>query len=193
MLQEIISHLQQLAERHSSSLTLALSTYEADKSPALYVTHHNASSAKPTRVAELFLSGNPPPKRSLQGVPIDNVDVNKHELAHIHHLDGSLHIVLSPQDARKVIQRGWGELHPLAGLLYRGYHFPPYWLPHWFFNIFGGQSQTRWAYLQRNKDTKSKLIPPTYCLIYAPNTAEQIEWTKAILDSTASWCLGQPL
>lgn len=177
---------------HFPSLSIALSTYEADRSPALFVTHDNSSSSHPTKVAKLYLSGNPPPRRSLQGQAIEDINRNKHELAHIHHLDGSLHVVLSPQDTRKVIQQGWGELHPLAGLLYRGYHFPPYWLPNWLFNIFGGQSRARWGYLQRRKETKGKLIPPTYCLVYAPNTFEQIEWTKTILDSGASWALGQP-
>lgn len=39
----------------------------------------------------------------------------KGEIAHIHHIDGSMHMVLSPSDAKKVIEMGWGELHPLAG------------------------------------------------------------------------------
>ena len=39
----------------------------------------------------------------------------KGEIAHIHHVDGSMHMVLSPSDAKKVIETGWGELHPLAG------------------------------------------------------------------------------
>lgn len=37
------------------------------------------------------------------------------EIAHLHPSDGSLHVVLSPADAQQVIDRGWGELHPLAG------------------------------------------------------------------------------
>ena len=40
---------------------------------------------------------------------------SKGEIAHIHHIDGSMHMVLSPSDAKKVIETGWGELHPLAG------------------------------------------------------------------------------
>lgn len=28
-----------------------------------------------------------------------------------------MHIVLSPTDAKKVIEAGWGELHPFAGRL----------------------------------------------------------------------------
>lgn len=37
------------------------------------------------------------------------------EIAHIHPSDGSMHMTLSPSDAKKVIEAGWGELHSLAG------------------------------------------------------------------------------
>ena len=37
------------------------------------------------------------------------------EIAHIHPADGSMHIIFSPSDAKQVIERGWGERHPLAG------------------------------------------------------------------------------
>ncbi|KAI4155264.1 MAG: hypothetical protein LQ340_001097 [Diploschistes diacapsis] len=37
------------------------------------------------------------------------------EVAHMHGSEGSLHLTLHPQDAAAVIQRGWGERHPLAG------------------------------------------------------------------------------
>ena len=39
------------------------------------------------------------------------------EIAHIHPSDGSMHMIFSPSDARKIIQAGWGESHPLAGVL----------------------------------------------------------------------------
>jgi hypothetical protein len=38
------------------------------------------------------------------------------EIAHLHPVDGSLHVVLGPADAQHAIDRGWGELHPLAGV-----------------------------------------------------------------------------
>lgn len=41
------------------------------------------------------------------------------EVAHIHHVDGSMHMVLSPSDAAKAIEAGWGELHGLAGFMGR--------------------------------------------------------------------------
>lgn len=38
------------------------------------------------------------------------------EIAHIYPSDGSMHMVFSPSDAKKVIEQGWGERHPLAGV-----------------------------------------------------------------------------
>lgn len=38
------------------------------------------------------------------------------EIAHIHPSDGSMHMTLGPSDARRVIEAGWGELHPLVGV-----------------------------------------------------------------------------
>ena len=38
------------------------------------------------------------------------------EIAHIHPADGSMHMIFSPSDAKQVIEKGWGERHPLAGV-----------------------------------------------------------------------------
>lgn len=38
------------------------------------------------------------------------------EAGHVHASDGSLHLVLRPADAKAVIEAGWGERHPLAGV-----------------------------------------------------------------------------
>lgn len=37
------------------------------------------------------------------------------EVGHIHPSDGSMHMTLSPSDAKRVIALGWGELHGLSG------------------------------------------------------------------------------
>ena len=37
------------------------------------------------------------------------------EIAHIHAIDGSMHMILSPSDAVCAIENGWAELHGLAG------------------------------------------------------------------------------
>jgi hypothetical protein len=36
------------------------------------------------------------------------------EICHIHHSDRSMHMNLHPDDARVVLEKGWGERHPLA-------------------------------------------------------------------------------
>lgn len=43
------------------------------------------------------------------------VPVSHAEVGHIHPTDGSMHIILSPADTKEVIEKGWGELHGLAG------------------------------------------------------------------------------
>jgi hypothetical protein len=39
------------------------------------------------------------------------------ETAHIHPHDGSMHMIFSTADAASVLDAGWGERHPLAGVL----------------------------------------------------------------------------
>jgi hypothetical protein len=36
------------------------------------------------------------------------------EICHVHHIDRSLHLNLHPLDAKVVLERGWGQRHPLA-------------------------------------------------------------------------------
>lgn len=38
------------------------------------------------------------------------------EVAHIHPADGSMHMIFSPSDAKQIIEKGWGERHPLCGV-----------------------------------------------------------------------------
>ena len=44
------------------------------------------------------------------------------EAGHVHPSDGSMHMILSPSDACLAIERGWGELHGLAG---HAFDLPP--------------------------------------------------------------------
>jgi hypothetical protein len=43
--------------------------------------------------------------------------LSKGETAHIHPHDGSMHMIFSAADATSVLDAGWGERHPLAGVL----------------------------------------------------------------------------
>jgi len=41
------------------------------------------------------------------------------EIAHVHTMkDSSMHVVLSPQDCKLVIEQGWGERHPISGRVF---------------------------------------------------------------------------
>ncbi|KAF5607866.1 uncharacterized protein FSUBG_4968 [Fusarium subglutinans] len=43
------------------------------------------------------------------------------EIGHMHGSDGSMHINLAPKDAKLVLEKGWGQRHPLSGtVLYLG-------------------------------------------------------------------------
>lgn len=41
------------------------------------------------------------------------------EVGHLHPTDGSMHFSLSPSDTKEVLEKGWGELHGLAGQIYK--------------------------------------------------------------------------
>ncbi|KAF2172940.1 hypothetical protein M409DRAFT_16891 [Zasmidium cellare ATCC 36951] len=41
------------------------------------------------------------------------------EIVHLHGSDGSMHLTLHPSDAKVVLEAGWGERHPLAGVFKR--------------------------------------------------------------------------
>ncbi|PWN34012.1 uncharacterized protein FA14DRAFT_161588 [Meira miltonrushii] len=198
----IIDHLSQIAKQNPDSITLALSTYEATDSPCLFVKHGNGSPAKPSTMAKFYLAGTPAPHLALEGDERNRVlprDPTKHELAHIHLSEGSMHLTLSPQDARKVVKEGYGERHRLAGMAYRGNYIPPYWLPNWMYNLVGGEANVRWSYqqvmLNKIKSNKiqqaGKLVPPTYTCIYAPTNEEELQWTLNIIDSSVAWSLGR--
>jgi hypothetical protein len=78
------------------------------------------------------------------------------EVAHIHETgDHSLHVVLSPADAKKVIDAGWGQRHAFAG-----------WRP------WGGRLE------------KIVNIPATYLLIYTPRTSEETDIVLEIVKAT---------
>lgn len=46
-----------------------------------------------------------------------HADFGAGETAHIHMRDGSMHMILSEKDATRAIEAGWGERHPIAGVV----------------------------------------------------------------------------
>ncbi|KAF4959846.1 hypothetical protein FGADI_1349 [Fusarium gaditjirri] len=88
------SFLSSLASSSSSKLKIATSLAERH-GPALFV-----ASDKPSH---------PIAKRT------------RGEVGHMHGSDGSMHVNLAPKDAKLVLERGWGQRHPLSGtVLYLG-------------------------------------------------------------------------
>ncbi|KAF5575253.1 hypothetical protein FPCIR_13246 [Fusarium pseudocircinatum] len=88
------SFLSSLASSSSSKLKIATSLAER-RGPALFVASEEPS--------------HPIAKRT------------RGEIGHMHGSDGSMHINLAPKDAKLVLERGWGQRHPLSGtVLYLG-------------------------------------------------------------------------
>ncbi|KAF4473218.1 hypothetical protein FAGAP_13354 [Fusarium agapanthi] len=88
------SFLSSLASSSSSKLKIATSLAER-RGPALFV-----ASEKPSHPIAKRTGG---------------------EIGHMHGSDGSMHINLAPKDAKLVLEKGWGQRHPLSGtVLYLG-------------------------------------------------------------------------
>lgn len=59
------------------------------------------------------------------------------EVGHMHPTDGSMHFSLSPSDTKEVLEKGWGELHGLAGQIYK----PNSQLPATYMMVYSPRSQ----------------------------------------------------
>ena len=75
------------------------------------------------------------------------------EIAHIHALDGSMHMILSPSDALTAIEARWAERHGLAG--------------------------------------RALGLPPTYLLVYAPETMEDVAIASRLLAAAIVYMTGR--
>ena len=98
--------LRDLAASNPTSLQTGKSCFEKH-SLALFLTPF--SNADKCLVDKAFKSMNPDSatRNATCGAPP--------EVAHMHGSDGSLHLTLHPSDAGLIIEKGWGERHPLAG------------------------------------------------------------------------------
>lgn len=68
----------------------------------------------------------------------------KGEIVHVHHSDRAMHMNLHPDDAKLVIQRGWGQRHPLA----RGGWFKQY-VPREFMMVYAPRNQAELEVIRR--------------------------------------------
>ena len=88
------------------------------------------------------------------------------EIMHPHHIDGSLHVVLHPEDIRTVIEAGWAERHPIARA--------DSWWTWWFFTTEGRPP-----------------VPEHLCFIYAPRTYEEVCIVMMIVEAGAWYVAGE--
>lgn len=72
-----------------------------------------------------------------------------YEVAHVHPSENSLHVYVSPQDAKLVMKRGWGQ------------RFPVTWL-----------------------------APPSWVMVYAPRSEEEVEVVKEIVRAAICFAAG---
>jgi hypothetical protein len=75
-----------------------------------------------------------------------------YEIAHVHPSENSLHAYVSPQDAKLVMKRGWGQ------------RFPVTWL-----------------------------APPSWIMVYAPRTEEEVEVVREIVRAAVCFAVGKNL
>ncbi|KAL1979823.1 hypothetical protein VTN96DRAFT_5083 [Rasamsonia emersonii] len=96
------------------------------------------------------------------GVPASPIaEMMLREISHVHSTgDHSVHVVLAPQDCKKIIQSGWGQRHPLDGVKW------PTKL------IFG------WS------------LPKEYILVYAPRTEEEVCLVMEIVRASVGFMSG---
>ncbi|GFF26942.1 hypothetical protein IFM58399_01561 [Aspergillus lentulus] len=88
------------------------------------------------------------------------------EVCHSHPVDGSLHLTLHPADVRAVLEKGWGQRHPLA------------WDD-------GGEEWCWWRW--------AKSVPPGFVMIYAPRDERELEVVMDIIRAAVWWVGGTEL
>ncbi|KAK0547904.1 hypothetical protein OC846_004678 [Tilletia horrida] len=150
------AHLDSLVSEHASAIQTGPSALEGGSVPALF----SIDPARRSPLSYQYVSG-----------------TSHSEFAHIHGYDGSLHLTMSPADARLVITQGWGQLHSLSGIGYRGF-----WMPKFLRN---------WGpYPSSSNPGKGGRLPPTYTFIYSPRNEEEIETIKSLILAAAKFSAG---
>lgn len=186
----LIEAMDKLAAKSPSHLTSGRSRIEPS-SHALFAVSHTLVTAGPSRstrsaafpspLAKLFLS-------SMKGAEFFHVHAqDTRDKTH----DGSVHCILHPQDAALVIEKGWGELHALAGCpSYSGFWFG--W-PSWLVTRPGQARWWSWSIPEGSKLASSgakKGLPPTYCMVYAPRDEDELKVVEAILQAAVAFATG---
>ncbi|KAK0532002.1 hypothetical protein OC835_003478 [Tilletia horrida] len=170
--------LAELVSAEPDKMYLAPSSLEGGSIPALFCSACSSTSAGVAAGGKGEGEGDgearsPTAKLYLSGMP-------KGEFAHIHRHDGSVHVVLSPADARAALDKGWGQLHSLSGLAYRGF-----WLP----SLLRTWRPPPTA--SHNTPPRRALgPPPTYTFLYAPRSDAELETVKTLIRAAARFSAG---
>ncbi|KAK4541231.1 hypothetical protein LTR36_008147 [Oleoguttula mirabilis] len=82
------------------------------------------------------------------------------EVAHPHHVDGSLHVMLHSDDIKTVIDAGWGERHPLAR---------------------ADSPWTAWFFITESRPP----VPENLAFVYAPRTYAEVLTVMAVVQAGA--------
>ncbi|CBQ71083.1 conserved hypothetical protein [Sporisorium reilianum SRZ2] len=199
-IQHILNTLQHRADAQPSHLRIGSSTIEAH-STALFAISHTlvTGSDQVSRSTRSALFPSSLSRRFLSSV--------RGEFVHIHCQatseagetawleDGSLHMTLHPDDAALVVERGWGELHSLAG-------FPSYsgfWLgwPAWLVRLRpeGCTSARWWTRSSMPTEPNARVgkavgLPPTYCLVYSPRNLDEAQVVLDIVQAATAFAIG---
>lgn len=86
------------------------------------------------------------------------------EVCHAHPSDGSLHLTLHPADVAVVLERGWGQRHPLAR-----------------------EGSWWWRALRSGKKT----VPAGFVMVYAPRDEGELGGVLEIVRAAVGWVSGR--
>ncbi|PLB43727.1 hypothetical protein P170DRAFT_430758 [Aspergillus steynii IBT 23096] len=86
------------------------------------------------------------------------------EICHSHPIDGSLHLTLHPADVRVLVERGWGQRHPLA----------------W--------EEDGWA---RRWLCGRRFVPAGFVMVYAPRDEREVQVVMEVVRAAGWWVCGE--
>ncbi|KAK3994291.1 hypothetical protein QBC44DRAFT_322979 [Cladorrhinum sp. PSN332] len=92
------------------------------------------------------------------------------EIAHVHATDGSLHLLLHPEDVKTVIDAGWGERHPLCA-----------------------NNKRLFRFLYHGLREKPLPVPEGWTLIYAPRNNNELDTIRPIITAAIWYATGGAL
>ncbi|ATZ55174.1 hypothetical protein BCIN_11g04580 [Botrytis cinerea B05.10] len=99
------------------------------------------------------------------------------EICHVHHSDNSYHMNLHPNDAKIVLEKGWGERHPMAGAS----------APQTVANLLSRLPISLSAWFS------PRVVPEQFMLIYAPRNKDELQVVCHIIEAAAFWVSGEQL